>query len=79
MGNGCAGSGGGQGSSAGVGEEVQYFDGTSGRMYLPAEPIPVGGLLRKQACMFEAEGFQMKCQFFIMNAPLLGPPFLLRW
>ena len=52
-GSACPGSG--QGCSAGVGEQIQYLNRTSGIADLVTEPVPVGSLLREQASVLEAE------------------------
>ena len=61
MGDGSSGGSGSQGSATGVGEEIQYLDGASGIADFLAEPVPVGSLLREEACMLEAEGLQIEC------------------
>ena len=55
--NACSGSGSGQGSSAGVGKEVQNLDRASGFFDLFREPVPVSSLFREQTGMFETERF----------------------
>ena len=49
----------GQGGSAGVGEKVQHPEGSAGAG-MPADqvvaPLPVHGLFRKKARVFEAQG-----------------------
>ena len=60
-----------KGGAAGVGEEVQYFDGTSGAADLLGEPVPVGGLLGKEAGVLEAERLQVEGQGAVTNLPLL--------
>ena len=63
--------GGCQGSSSGVGEQVQYFYRASRVFDLFREPVPVGSLLRKESGMLKAEGFQIKSKTFVLNGPLL--------
>ena len=62
--------GGRQGGAAGVGKEVEDLNWPSGLPYPPAEPIPVGGLLREQPCVLKAEGLQVECKPFVTNGPL---------
>ena len=67
----CAGSGCCKCSSAGVGKQVQNFDRASGIADLITEPVPVRCLFREETGMFKAEWFQVECQFFVMDLPLL--------
>ena len=56
MGDGGAGSSGGDGGSAGIGEKVQYLYGSACIADKPGEPVPVCRLLREKPGMLEAEG-----------------------
>ena len=67
----CSRGGSGKCGSAGIGEQVQDLDRTSGIFDLITEPVPVCGLFRKKAGMFKAEWFQVECQILILNRPLL--------
>ena len=60
-----------QGSTACIGKKVQDFYRTSCITDLITKPVPVGRLLRKQACVLKAKRFQMESQILIMNIPLL--------
>ena len=64
--------GGRQGCASGVGKQVENFYRSSGLSYLLSKPVPVRGLLRKQAGMLEAEGLQVEGQFSVADGPLLG-------
>ena len=58
--------------TAGVSEQIQYFNRSSGISYFIREPVPVGGLLREQTGMLEAERFQVESQIAVMKLPLLA-------
>ena len=55
-----------------IGEEVQHLDRASGLPYLFGKPVPVGCLLREEACVHKAEGLQVKGQAFVTDGPLGG-------
>ena len=56
-----------KGCAAGVGEQIQYFDRTSGISDFLSEPVPVCCLFRKQTCVFKTKRFQVKSKIFIID------------
>ena len=65
------GSGAGHRGSAGVGEQVEHVHRPAGLPDLLLGPVPVGGLLRKQAGVLEVHGLDIKGEAAVGDGPPL--------
>ena len=70
--NGCSGSQGRAGCSACISEKIQNIYFAVGIFYETAHPVPVYGLLRKEACVLKTERFQVENQIPIGDLPGFG-------